>query len=84
MSPRRRSIARTLRVALLGLTIVLAIIGAIGIAALYDARQRYEDRLIGAADLASASSDLLAAGVVEEALLRQARGPGSNAARRSA
>jgi signal transduction histidine kinase/CheY-like chemotaxis protein/HAMP domain-containing protein len=68
-----RSIARTLRVALLGLTIGLAVIGAIGIAALYDARQQYEDQLSAAASLEIASANLLAATIALEANLARPR-----------
>ena len=41
---QRLSIARSLRLALLALTLALAVVAALGIASLYDARQRYEDR----------------------------------------
>ncbi|MEJ7797115.1 MAG: ATP-binding protein [Solirubrobacteraceae bacterium] len=73
MSTRRRSIARTLRVALLALTLGLAVIGAIGIAALYDARQQYEDRLSASAELEVAAANLLSATVALEANLARAR-----------
>ncbi len=79
-APRGRSIAVTLRVALLGLTILLAVIGALGIAALYDARQQYEDRLVAASALEVSSANLLAAGVALEANLAGKR---SRAAARS-
>jgi signal transduction histidine kinase/HAMP domain-containing protein len=69
VSPRRRSIARTLRVVLLGLTIGLAIIGAIGIATLYDARQQYEDRLLATSALEVSAANLLSAAVALEANL---------------
>ncbi|MEA2245326.1 MAG: hypothetical protein QOD24_4882 [Solirubrobacteraceae bacterium] len=72
-APHGRSIARTLRIALLGLTIVLAIIGAVGIAALYDARQQYEDQLSAASSLEVASANLLAATVALEANLTRPR-----------
>ncbi|HEV7882459.1 MAG TPA: ATP-binding protein [Solirubrobacteraceae bacterium] len=72
-APHGRSIARTLRIALLGLTIVLAIIGAVGIAALYDARQQYEDQLSEASSLEVASANLLAATVALEANLTRPR-----------
>ncbi|HEV7807496.1 MAG TPA: ATP-binding protein [Solirubrobacteraceae bacterium] len=75
MSRRRRSIARTLRVALLGLTIGLAVIGAIGIGALYDARQRYEDRLSETSALEVAAANLLSAAVALEANLARPRTP---------
>jgi len=68
-----RSIVRTLRAALLGLTLVLAIIGAVGIAALYGARQQYEDQLIAASELEVSSANLLAATVALEANLTRPR-----------
>lgn len=68
-----RSIARTLRVTLLGLTVLLAIIGALGIASLIDARQKYEDRLTAASSLEVSSANLLAATVALEANLAGTR-----------
>jgi signal transduction histidine kinase len=73
MRPRRGSIAQTLRVGLLGLTVVLAVIGAIGIAALYDARQTYEDRLSETSALEVAAANLLTAAVALEANLGRPR-----------
>jgi len=73
VSLRRRSIARTLRIALLGLTVVLALIGAIGIAALYDTRQQYEDRLTATSALEVAAANLLSATVALEANLARPR-----------
>ena len=69
----KRSMARTLRLSLLGLTIVLAVIGAIGIAALYDARQTYEDELAAASALEVSAANLLASGVALEANLARRR-----------
>jgi signal transduction histidine kinase len=69
VSPRRRSIARTLRIALLGLTIGLAVIGAIGIAALYSARQDYENSLSSTAALEVAAANLMSATIALEANL---------------
>jgi signal transduction histidine kinase/CheY-like chemotaxis protein len=77
VSPRGGSIARTLRVALLGLTIGLAVIGAIAIAALYDARQQYEDRILETSALEVAAANLLSAGVALEANLARAQTPAS-------
>ena len=71
--PHGRSIARTLQIALLGLTILLAVIGAVGIAALYDARQQYEDQLSASSSLEVASANLLAATVALEANLARPR-----------
>jgi len=73
MSTGRPPIARTLRIALLGLTIVLAIIGAVGIAALYDARQSYEDDLSAASSLEVAAANLLSATVALQANLARPR-----------
>jgi signal transduction histidine kinase/DNA-binding NarL/FixJ family response regulator/HAMP domain-containing protein len=74
-SPRRLSIARSVAVALLGLTLVLALLAGIAVANLYHARQRYEDRVAAAYSLETAAAKLLAASVVEEATLRLAPGP---------
>ncbi|HEV2776054.1 MAG TPA: HAMP domain-containing protein, partial [Solirubrobacteraceae bacterium] len=69
----KRSIAGTLQLALLGLTIVLAIIGAIGIGALYEARQDYENELAQASALEVAAANLLASTVALEANLARPR-----------
>ncbi|MDX6641125.1 MAG: hypothetical protein QOF12_2136, partial [Solirubrobacteraceae bacterium] len=66
----RLTLARSLRLALLGLTVVLAAVAAGGVAFLYASRQTYEDRLASAYQLQTAASRLLAAGIVEEATLR--------------
>jgi signal transduction histidine kinase/ActR/RegA family two-component response regulator len=71
---RRLSIARTVGVALLGLALVLAVIAGLGVASLYSARQRYENRLARTYELQTAAGQLLAAAVVEEATLRLASG----------
>ncbi len=42
---QRLSIARSLRFALLGLTLVLAVVAVLGVSSLYNARQRYENTL---------------------------------------
>ncbi len=65
--------ARTLRVALLGLTVALAVIGAVGIAALYDTRQNYENRLSETSQLEVAAANVLTATVALEANLARAR-----------
>jgi signal transduction histidine kinase/DNA-binding response OmpR family regulator len=72
---QRLSIARSLRLALLGLTLVLAVVAALGVSRLYDARQRYEDTLARSAALATAAANLATAGIAEEEVLRDARGP---------
>jgi signal transduction histidine kinase len=71
---QRLSIARSLRLALIVMTLALAVVAALGIAALYNARQRYEDRLTATASLATAGANLAGAGVAQEEVLRDARG----------
>jgi signal transduction histidine kinase/HAMP domain-containing protein len=73
----RFSIARSLRLALIGLTIVLALVAVVGIASLYSARQRYENVLTRTGELSSAIANLSAAGVVEVEVLHDARGAGA-------
>jgi signal transduction histidine kinase/CheY-like chemotaxis protein len=81
---RRLSIARSLRVALIGLTLVLALVAALGVSSLYSARQGYEDTLAQSAALATAAANLTTAGIAEEEVLRDARGAGAAAARSQA
>ena len=69
----RFSIARSLRLALVGLAVVLAVVAAAGIASLYSARQHYEDVLVPSSDLATAVANLTSAGVVQTEILRDAR-----------
>ncbi len=87
----RLPLAPTLTLALVGLTLVLALIAALGIGNLYSARQDYEDTLARTYELESASSRLLAAGVIEETALvaagpvrRAASGAGAAGLRRAA
>jgi len=80
----RFSIARSLRLALIGLAVALAIVAAAGIASLYSARQRYEDVLVSSSDLATAVANLTSAGVVQAEILRDARGPAAPGARQAA
>jgi signal transduction histidine kinase/DNA-binding response OmpR family regulator len=82
-SRRRLSLAPTLTLALVGLTLVLALIATLGIGSIYSARQDYENSLARAYELEGSSSRLLAAGVIEEAALRR-RDRGAAAARRAA
>jgi len=79
---QRLSIARSLRLALVALTLVLALVAALGIASLYKARQRYENRLIATSGLATAGANLAGAGIAQEEVLRDAHGPTAAAARR--
>jgi signal transduction histidine kinase/CheY-like chemotaxis protein len=81
---RRLSIGRSLRLALVGLTLVLAAVAALGVSSLYKARQRYEDTLAKSSTLATAAANLAAAGIAEESVLRDARGPGDATVRAEA
>ncbi|MFZ0090468.1 MAG: hypothetical protein WAL63_13225, partial [Solirubrobacteraceae bacterium] len=80
----RFSIARSLRLALIGLAILLSAVAAAGIASLYNARQRYENVLVQSSDLATAVANLTSAGVVQVEVLHDSRGPAAPAARRQA
>ncbi len=80
---RRRSLARSLTVALVGLTVVLALAAAAGIGGIYSARQDYEDALARTYSLGAASSAMFASGVVEQAVL-QSRAGGTASLRRRA
>ncbi|HEY6762539.1 MAG TPA: ATP-binding protein [Baekduia sp.] len=75
---RRLSIARSVQLALLGLTIALTAIAGFGVGALYSSRQHYEDQLARAFEVKAAGKNLLAASVVEEATLRAAGGSSSD------
>jgi signal transduction histidine kinase/ActR/RegA family two-component response regulator len=80
----RLSIARSLRLALVCLTIALAVVAALGIASLYRARQRYEDTLVRSSSLATAAANLQTAAIAEQEVLREVRGPGAGSARAQA
>ena len=80
----RFSIARSLRLALIGLAIALASVAAAGIASLYNARQRYENVLARSSDLGTAVANLTSAGVVQVQILHDATGPLARAARAQA
>ena len=71
---RRLSIARSLLLALIGLTLVLALVAALEVATLYDARQDYEEELARSYAGEVGAATLLAAGVVEETVLRSSTG----------
>src|SRR5580704_12157638 len=58
---QRFSIARSLRLALIGLTLVLAAVAAVGVSSLYNARQSYENTLSHTSQLATAAATLPAA-----------------------
>ncbi|HEY4099043.1 MAG TPA: ATP-binding protein, partial [Baekduia sp.] len=76
---RRLSIARSIQLALLGLTIALTAIAGFGVGALYSSRQHYEDQLGRAFEVKAQAGQLLAASVVEEATLRAQRSGGTSA-----
>ena len=61
--------ARTLTLALLGLTLVLGVIAALSVGDLLDARQRYEDALARSYQLEACRRGCLAVGVLEEQVL---------------
>ena len=71
---RHLPIARSLRLALVALTLVLAVIAALGISSLYAARQTYENALTSSSSLSIAAANLASAGIVEEEVLRDASG----------
>jgi signal transduction histidine kinase len=79
---QRLSIARSLRLALLGLTLVLAVVAALGVSSLYSARQRYENRLVESSQLATAAANLTSAGIAEAEVLRDTSGAASRPSRR--
>jgi signal transduction histidine kinase/FixJ family two-component response regulator len=80
----RFSIARSLRLALIGLAIALAAVAAAGIASLYSARQSYENVLARSSDLGTAVANLTSAGVVQVEIAHDATGRLAPAARRQA
>ena len=78
---QRFSIARSLRLALIALTFVLALVAAVGVSSLYHARQTYENSLVQASQLATAAANLTSAGVAEAEVWRDVAGPRAAAAR---
>src|SRR5688572_15369895 len=71
---RRPSLARSLLLAVAGLTIVLGVIAALSVSAFFETRQDYEDRLASTYAAEVATANLLAAGVIEETVLRSGAG----------
>ncbi len=71
---QRLPIARSFRLALVGLTVVLAVIAGFGVASLYNSRQRYEDTLSSTAALTTAAANLYTAGLVQQEVVRNALG----------
>ena len=80
----RLSIARSLRLALVCLTVALAVVAALGIASLYRARQRYENALVHSSSLATAAANLQTAAIAEQEVRRDVHGPGAATARAQA
>ncbi len=72
--------ARVLSAALVGIAVILAAITGLGIAALYHARQRYEDQLSVTSGLQVAAANLLAAATIEEAQFARPAGQRAPAA----
>ncbi|HEY1591534.1 MAG TPA: ATP-binding protein [Solirubrobacteraceae bacterium] len=83
-SVQRLSIARSLRLALIGLTVALAVVASLGVASLYRARQRYETTLAASSSLATAAANLQTAAIAEQEVLRDVHGPGAATARAQA
>ena len=79
---RRLSIARSVALALIGITVVYAVLAGLGVAALYDARQRYENELSAAYTLDSGANRILAAATMQQMTMRGAGGAERRAARR--
>jgi signal transduction histidine kinase/CheY-like chemotaxis protein len=81
---QRLSIARLLRLALIGLTLILAAIAAVGVASLYSSRQSYENTLVNSSQLASSAANLATASVVVETVAAQVHGKPTAAQRATA
>jgi nitrogen fixation/metabolism regulation signal transduction histidine kinase len=81
---QRLSIARLLRLALIGLTLILAAIAAVGVASLYSSRQTYENTLVNSSQLASSAANLATASVVVESVAAQVHGKPTAAQRQTA
>ena len=79
---RRLSIARLLLLALVGLTVALAALAALEVAALLDARQDYENALSRSYGSEVAAANLIAASVVEQRIVEDRAAPAG--ARRAA
>ena len=67
---RRPSLARSLLIALVGMTLALAVVAAASVSAFFQTRQNYEDRLAATYATEVATANLLAASVIEETVLR--------------
>jgi signal transduction histidine kinase/CheY-like chemotaxis protein/HAMP domain-containing protein len=75
----RLSLARSLLIGLVGLTIALSVVAGLGVAGLYGARQDYEDQLALAYTVEVSAANMLAAGVIEESVLRANTGRAARA-----
>ncbi len=82
---RRLSIARLLLLVVVGLTLALATLAALGVGALLDARQDYEDDLARGYSGEVAAANVLSASVVEESVVgdRESSAGERRAARRA-
>ena len=80
---KRLPLAPTLTITLIALTLLLALIAAIGIGKIYSARQDYENAIARTYELQASAARLLAAGVIEETAFRN-RGPNAPEARANA
>jgi signal transduction histidine kinase/DNA-binding response OmpR family regulator len=78
---QRLSIARSLRLALFGLVLVLAVVAVVGVASLYNSRQSYENTLASSSSLATSDANLLATAIAQLEVLRDVHGSGAAAAR---
>ncbi len=78
----RLPLSRSLPLALLGLTLVMAVVAGLSVAGLYSARQDYEDELARAYRTETAAADLRAAAVFDAAL-RAGRAADRRGARRA-
>jgi hypothetical protein len=76
---RRLSIARVLTGTLVGIVLILAVITALGIAALYQVRQDYENQLSVTSGLQVAAANLVSAAIFENLEFRKP--PGTRNAR---
>jgi signal transduction histidine kinase len=81
---QRLPIARSFRLALVGLTVLLAVIAGFGVASLYNSRQRYENTLSASAALTTAAANLYTAGLIGQEVVSRAHGPGAPAQRNRA
>jgi signal transduction histidine kinase/ActR/RegA family two-component response regulator len=80
----RLSIARSLRLALIALTIVLAAVAYGGVASLYRSRQTYEKALVRTSATATAQANLTSTAIGETEVLNDARGRAAPAQRQRA